>query len=415
MQRIKTLCFITACFTTTTIAADITAAELGKILFFDPSLSMNRTESCATCHDPARAFTDGRQTASDGATSLGDDGHSFGNRNAPTATYASASPPFHYDEALGQYVGGQFWDGRASTLADQAAGPPLNPVEMGLADEAMVVERLKANPFYSKAIPELYGKDIFEQGPHEVYSAMTKAIQAFEETDAFSTYDSKYDKFLRGEYQLTALEDLGRTLFFSESNINCSNCHKLTAEDSEKEPFTNHQYRNIGVPSNPAAITAGKLGEDYIDHGLLENPAVNDPKYDGKFKVPTLRNVAVTGPYMHNGVFKDLRTVVEFYDKYNNSERNINPETGKPWGEPEVAGTIDLEDLKAKKMTDRKVDALVAFMKTLTDERYEPLLAKMEKEAKEKAEVKEDKTQEQENQHDDKTKGAPANEKLAAN
>ena len=117
-----------------------------------------------------------------------------------------------------------------------------------------------------------------------------------------------------------------------------------------------------------------KNGVKQIDQGLLANPNVSDKKHLGKHKVPTLRNVAVTAPYMHNGVFKDLRTVVEFYDKYNNQERNINPETGEPWDEPEVKETISLEDLKAKKQNDRKVDALVAFMKLLTDKRYEHLL-----------------------------------------
>lgn len=337
---------------------------------------MNRTQSCSTCHDPGRAFSDGRQTPALGIASIGDDGHSFGNRNAPTAAYANTSPPFHYDDKLNEYVGGQFWDGRAATLADQAGGPPLNPVEMGMTDEATVVARLKENPTYKQTMMRLYGADIFDQPPHAAYTAMTQAIQAFEQTPLFSTYDSKYDKFLRGEYELTVLEDLGRTLFFSEANVNCSTCHKLRTEDAAEEPFTNHQYRNIGVPSNPNTIKYGKLGADYIDHGLLQNPAVNDEKYDGKFKVPTLRNVAVTGPYMHNGVFKDLRTVVEFYDKYNNSERRINPETGKPWGEAEVPATVDLAELRATKLSERKIDALVAFMKTLTDERYEHLLDK---------------------------------------
>lgn len=203
---------------------------------------------------------------------------------------------------------------------------------------------------------------------------MGNAIAEFEKTDTFSPYDSKYDRFLRGEYQLTALEDLGRTLFFSEKNVNCSTCHSLKPEDSEKEPFTNHQYRNIGVPSNPELIKIAKLDKNHIDHGLLDNPAVKDKKYAGKFKIPTLRNVAITAPYMHNGVFKDLRTVVLFYDKYNNSERKINPETGEAWAEAEVPDTIDIQELRAQALTDRKVDALVAFMKTLTDQRYEHLL-----------------------------------------
>ncbi|SUO96275.1 cytochrome-c peroxidase [Suttonella ornithocola] len=386
MQHKKFLStIIITMFSAKAIAVELSQEQLGQLLFFDPNLSKNRTQSCSTCHDPARAFSDGRQTPALGITSVGDDGHSFGNRNAPTATYANTSPPFHYDEKLKEYVGGQFWDGRAATLADQAGGPPLNPIEMGMPDEHTVVGRLKENPAYEQAMKALYSKDIFEKDDHTIYTAMTKAIEAFEKTNTFSHYSSKYDKFLRGEYQLTALEDLGRTLFFSQANVNCSTCHKLKPEDAKEEPFTNHQYRNIGVPSNPNTIKYGKLGADYIDHGLLENPAVTDKKYDGKFKIPTLRNVAVTGPYMHNGVFQHLRTVVEFYDKYNNPDRKINPETGKPWAVPEVPDTVDLKELKATKLSERKIDALVAFMRALTDEEYESLLkAQDEAEAKER-------------------------------
>ena len=334
--------------------------------------------SCATCHDPATAFSDHRINEGAGIASLGDDGTSFGGRNAPMAGYANASPAFHYDEVLKEYVGGQFWDGRANTLADQAMGPPLNSAEMGLPDAQTLVNRLQENPFYVTNFKRLYGDDVFESSNKDnvlaAFQGFANAIQAFEKTQQFSSYDSKYDRFLKGEYELTVLEDLGRTLFFSNNNVNCNSCHMLKVEDSQKEPFTNHQYRNIGTPSNAELIRLAKLKQDHIDHGLLENPAVNDPKYDGKFKNPSLRNVAVTGPYMHNGVFKDLRTVVEFYDHYNNPARKINPETGKPWRAPEVAQTVDKEDLKAKALTERKIDALVAFMRTLTDKRYEGLI-----------------------------------------
>ena len=103
---------------------------------------------------------------------------------------------------------------------------------------------------------------------------------------------------------------------------------------------------------------------------------MEDEQYIGKFKTPTLRNVAVTAPYMHNGVFQTLRGVIEFYDHYNNPIRVRNPETNEPWGDAEIPQTIDREELKAKKLTDRKVEALVAFLKLLTDKRYEGLLEK---------------------------------------
>ena len=357
----------------------LTQAQLGQILFLDTAFSANRTMSCSTCHDPAKGFTDHRVNRGQGVASLGDDNHSFGGRNAPSAAYANTSPAFHFDAALQEYVGGQFWDGRANTLADQAMGPPLNPAEMGLPTAQSVVKRIQENPFYVVNFKRLYGEQVFdEKGKSTLpaFQGFANAIQAFENTEQFASYDSKYDRFLKGEYELTVLEDLGRTLFFSNNNVNCNSCHLLKTEDSVKEPFTNHQYRNIGVPSNPDIIALAGLKADYIDHGLLENPLVNDLKYDGKFKNPSLRNVAVTGPYMHNGAFKNLRTVMEFYDHYNNPKRKLNPETGEPWRAPEVASTVDKEDLEAQALTDRKIDALVAFMKILTDKRYESLIEK---------------------------------------
>jgi len=357
----------------------LTQAQLGQILFLDTAFSANRTMSCSTCHDPAKGFIDHRVNHGHGVASLGDDNHSFGGRNAPSAAYANTSPAFHFDAELQEYVGGQFWDGRANTLADQAMGPPLNPAEMGLPTAQSVVKRLQENPFYVVNFKRLYGDDVFDVTNGEnlpAFQGFANAIQAFEKTKQFATYDSKYDRFLKGEYELTVLEDLGRTLFFSNNNVNCNSCHLLKTEDSAKEPFSNHQYRNIGVPSNPDIIALAGLKADYIDHGLLENPLVDDLKYDGKFKNPSLRNIAVTGPYMHNGVFKDLRTVMEFYDHYNNPKRKLNPETGEPWRAPEVASTVDKEDLEAQALTDRKIDALVAFMKILTDKRYESLIEK---------------------------------------
>lgn len=347
--------------------------QLGRTLFFDTNLSANKTQSCSTCHSPNHAFIDGRKTQALGIASLGDDGHSFGNRNAPTAGYAGLSPKFHFDKKTQQYLGGQFWDGRAATLAEQAAGPPLNPVEMGMKSKAQIMQRLSKNSYYKSTFKQVYGKRIW-QNSQKWYLAMADAIEAFEKTEFFMPFDSKYDRFLRGEYDLTLMEDLGRTLFFSNQNVNCSTCHKLKREDAKREPFTNFEYHNIGVPKNPRLISLNKLGKKYIDHGLLENPAVSDKAQDGKFKTPSLRNIAITAPYMHNGVFKDLRTVILFYDKYNNIKRNINPETNQPWGAPEVEKTVNLKDLAAKKLTDRKVDALVAFLKTLTDKRYEHLL-----------------------------------------
>ena len=352
---------------------NLTNEQLGQSLFFDKNLSKNRTQSCATCHNPDSAFTDNRDNGVKKMASLGDDKKSLGDREAPSAAYAMLSPNFHFDEKKQKYIGGQFWDGRAATLEEQAGGPPLNPLEMGMSSKDEVVSRLKENPLYVNSFKNIFGEEIFNDSA-KAYDAMTKAIASYERTADFATFDSKYDRYLKGEYDLTPLEDLGKSIFFSNNNNSCASCHVLKGEDKEGETFTNYEFHNIGIPANKEL--RAKNGVKELDKGLLNNPNVKDEKEKGKYKVPTLRNVAVTSPYMHNGVFKDLKTVVEFYDKYNNANRKINPETKKPWDSAEVKDTISLKELKAQELSDRKVEALVAFMKLLTDKRYEYLLEK---------------------------------------
>lgn len=353
-------------------AASETLESLGESLFFDVNLSQNRSESCASCHDPEHGFADPR-----GMASPGDDGVSIGDRNAPTAAYAHFAPVF-FEKAEGVWAGGQFLDGRAATLEDQAGGPPLNPIEMGMADASAVVDRLTENPAYVAAFKTLFGDEIFSD-PDEAYTAMTKAIAAFERTDLFSPFDSKYDRYIRGEAELTREELLGETLFFSQQFTNCNVCHQLKPQPgTEGETFTNYEYHNIGVPENLELRALNGVAIGTLDRGLASNPQVGDaPQTVGRYKVPTLRNVAVTGPYMHNGVFADLRTVVLFYNTYNTKSeaRKINPETGDPFRAPEVSETVSMEELTTgPALEDREIDALVAFMKTLTDKRYEPLL-----------------------------------------
>jgi cytidyltransferase-like protein len=213
-------------------------------------------------------------------------------------------------------------------------------------------------------------KDIFKNH-NKAYEAMSKAIASFETTKEFAPFDSKYDRYLRGEYEMTQKEELGKALFFSNNNTNCAVCHILKGEDKEGETFTNYEYHNIGVPSNKVLFEKGVVKVGFKDIGLAKNPKAKSKENEGKFKVPTLRNIAITAPYMHNGVFKDFRTVIAFYDKFNNPSRVNNPETNQPWEEAEVQHTINHKDLKMKKLSEEKIDALVAFLKTLTDKRYE--------------------------------------------
>jgi len=349
--------------------------DLGRALFFDANLSANRTQSCASCHDPAHAFTDPRDNGVGGAASLGDDGHSIGDRNTPTAAYAAATPTFHTDDE-GHYVGGLFLDGRAATLAAQAVQPITNPIEMALPDAAAVVARVRENPVYVQTLSAHFGEDIFSD-TERTMAAIGESLAAFERTDTFAPFDSKYDRFLRGEYQMTALEEMGRSLFFSPMT-NCTSCHLLNISSlKEGETFSNYRYHNIGLPPNAEVRKKNGVGIGHRDHGLLDNPDVDTPTLDGKFKVPTLRNVAVTGPYMHNGVFRELRTAILFYNKHtvHSKQSRTNPETGLPWGKAEVPATVDIDLLnQGQPIDDGRARALIAFLETLTDRRYEPLL-----------------------------------------
>ncbi len=364
--------------------------ELGEALFHDPNLSLNRTMACATCHDPERAFTDGRLDDQGRVrpASLGDDGVSLGDRNAPTAAYAQLTPEFAYGARArhnkqNQHklyegaLGGLFWDGRALELEAQAGGPPLNLLEMGMPDEAAVVARLLENEDYERAFVDLYGADIFDRDD-EAYAAMTRSIAAYERTELFAPFDSRYDRSLRGDAVLSFKELTGKAVFFSQF-ANCAICHQLYSEgdpvNETREPFTSYEFHNIGVPANEELRAQNGVTE--LDDGLLDNAGARGPGERGKFKVPTLRNVAVTGPYMHNGVFRELRTTLEYYDHFNNPElRALNPETGAPWAPPEVADTVADELLRVSDpLADHEIEGLVCFLRALTDQRYEHLLA----------------------------------------
>lgn len=349
---------------------------LGEALFFDVNLSQNRTQSCASCHDPDHAFVDVRETAAGRAFSLGDDGVSLGDRNAPTLSYAALTPPYHIND-MDFPMGGQFWDGRAADLAAQAGGPPLNPIEMGMPDKASVVARLRENEDYITGLEAYFGTDVFDDAD-AVFGAMTQAIAAYESTELFAPFDSKYDRALRGEYEMTAQEALGKAIFFDKDASNCSMCHMLKQFPTEEgETFTTYEYFNIGVPTNLPGREANGVLKGKIDFGLLGHPEVNDVIEMGKFRTSGLRNVAVTGPYMHNGIFSDLRTVILFYNKYNTLEAQwqINTETGAPFGWPEVPKSLAVRELThGPAFTDAQIDALVAFLETLTDARYEHLL-----------------------------------------
>ncbi len=336
--------------------------DFGRALFFDSNLSEPPGQSCATCHDPSQAFSDPRGNH-DGALSIGADGHSVGERNTPGLTYVAYVPPF--SKIDGHYQGGLFLDGRAATLTEQALEPMLNPLEMALPNEAAIAARVRANPAHLSAMQALFGAEALRDQARTL-NAITTAIAAFERSAEFSTFDSRYDRYLAGEYEMTREEAIGREVFFS-GLVNCIQCHLNDPNQiSSRETFTNHRYHNIGTPFNPLVSTAP-------DPGL--GGQLDDRATAGQFRVPTLRNVAVTAPYMHNGVFADLETAVAFYAKYMLRDQR-NPETGKPWQPAGTPETVDLEILADGQPIDpARVHHLAAFLKTLTDRRYEHLLA----------------------------------------
>ncbi len=339
---------------------------LGEKLYHDTNLSKNRTMSCATCHVIDSAFVDPRPTNLSLGASLGDDGVSIGDRNAPTVAYASFSPRFHFDTHEGLFIGGQFLDGRSADLTAQAKGPFLNPAEMNMPDAASVIERVKENSEYVAEFKRIYGKDIFDD-TQKAYEALADTIAKFEKSDTFSPFNSKYDKALKGEAILTEQEKRGLVLFNGKAE--CAACHPA---DGEKALFTDFSYDNLGVPVNHQLRDTNGKGSDFVDNGLYDNPHVTDETLKGAFKVSTLRNIAVTGPYMHNGVFKDLATVVHFYNT-RDVEGAINPETGEVWEKGEVEINKNTAELGNLGLTTEEEADLVAFLKTLTDEQYEHL------------------------------------------
>ncbi|QIW15196.1 methylamine utilization protein MauG [Pasteurellaceae bacterium RH1A] len=355
-------------------AGGMDKALMGQILFFDDRLSFHGNQNCASCHSPDTAFVDLRETSAQQMVSQGDDPSKFGRRNSPTMLYAKFAPDFHFDEVAQEYVGGQFWDGRAKNLAQQSGMPPLDPLEMGMPNQLEVAKRLYSLPMYRQLFTQFYGQEVW-QSYEGVYAAMEDALATFQtEKRLLAPFDSKYDKVLEGKASLTALEEKGRELFFDKSKTSCSNCHQ---SQGEKEIFTDFRYHNLQVPRNLFVIEHNGLPADFEDLGLAENPHIKPEHQQAakyKFKTPTLRNVAVTAPYMHNGIFRELRTVIEYIDHFNNPARALNPETGKPWEKLPFAENLPQEKLKARALTDEDIEALEAFLKTLTDERYEPLL-----------------------------------------
>jgi cytochrome c peroxidase len=350
----------------------------GKAIFSDTSLSASGKQSCGTCHVPSHAFTADSVTDHGLPVPLGGPNmDQTGFRNAPSLMYASFTPPFSLSDGP---VGGFFRDGRASSLAEQAQQPFVTPFEMANEDAAEVVEKLRNSPTTLAAFVAAYGESVLSD-PDATLEDMGLAIAAYEtDDDEFHPFSSKYDYWLQGQAQLTAQEQNGLNLFNNPVKGNCTACHPSQAQGfSSHALFTDFSFDNIGVPRNwqipsntvgavspidgapqSTVLTPVDVPADaeyaYYDMGLCGPfvPAATDVNARpvlsatttlcGVFKVPTLRNIAVTSPYFHNGVFSDLHKVLEWYvtrDINNNTGNNPNPVAAGPGGNPyQTVGTF---------------------------------------------------------------------------
>jgi cytochrome c peroxidase len=283
----------------------VTPDELGRLLFNDPILSMDSTVSCATCHKPEFAFAD------TSAFSIGITGNPT-RRNTPSIMNTMLRRHF-------------MWDGRAATLQEQALLPLEHTDEMGFQRDS-AVQRLRNHPMYGPVFMKMFGKEVNIQ-------LVTGVLAAFQRT--LETIDTPHDRWLADiPNSMTEPELRGREIFFLEAN--CLECHF-------SPDFTGDDFKNIGLFN----------GKDLNDPGRFEH--TKDSTDLGKFKVPGLRNVSVTAPYMHNGIFKTLEEVIDFYnDPSEFLKTAINPDPAiVPLG-----------------LSDEDKANLVSFLRTLTDDRY---------------------------------------------
>ncbi len=283
--------------------------ELGRYLFYDPILSLDSTISCSSCHLQALAFTDGK-SVSQGVK------RRKGKRSAPSLVN------------IGYHYKGLFWDSRSPSLEEQALHPVEDSLEMG-NDWEFVIKRLKAHPAYPERFKNAFGikKEAIQK------EDVAKALSQFQRS--LVSADAKYDRMLKGEATFTLEEQRGMSIFFDSSDTlpfsECGHCHT--------DPlFTHLKLENNGIdPQNGAVFDKGK--------GELSGQSFDN----GQFKVPTLRNIALTAPYMHDGRFQTLDEVVDHYAGGGHPGPNVSP------------------NVRPLKLSDQDKQDLIAFLHTLTD------------------------------------------------
>jgi cytochrome c peroxidase len=347
-------------------SAPVTKASLGALLFADTTLSEPAGQSCATCHDPRHGFSDPRP----GSTSEGAVKGRFGVRNSPSMAYASLAPELLPSGDESGYAGGMFWDGRVSTLEAQAVGPLLNPLEMNNPDKATIQKKLQ-RASYAGQFATLFGAGALDDAEIAVAN-LAEAIAAYETTGIPNRFTSKYDAFLAGKAALSKAEKRGLALFEDKKAgpctgdkppCGCAQCHlDKPGADGAPPLFTDFGYDNIGIPRNqsnpfyslPPELNAG--GPGYVDNGL--GAVVHNPRQFAHFKAPSLRNVAITAPYGHNGYFTTLKSIVHFYNT-----RDVRG----AWPAPEQPFNMNTTGLGNLGLTSQEEDDIVSFLGTLTD------------------------------------------------
>jgi cytochrome c peroxidase len=316
---------------------------LGQKLFFEGRLSADSTVACATCHDPARAFTDGRPA------SIGIHGRA-GLRNAPTILNAL-------------YNKTQFWDGRVNTLEEQAALPIINPVEMGQPKLEAAVAGIAGIEEYKQAFLKAFGRSV--NGPD-----LLRALSAYERT--LVSFDSPFDRFIaRDRTAIAGAARHGWELFNTKGR--CNKCHALAETTRDVTNFTDHDFHNIGIGiirHNVVALARKAQREiatghlEAVDRAAIESELsvlgrflITRKEADtAAFKTPNLRNVLVTGPYFHDGSQATLWDVIDHYNKGAGLQN--------PW--------LD-EDIQPLALTEAEIDDLVAFLASLTSPEYKDL------------------------------------------
>jgi cytochrome c peroxidase len=360
---------------------------LGRRMFADPSLSASGKVSCASCHSPLDAFGPPNSLA---VQLGGKDLQQSGIRAVPSLKYLQATPQFteHFfdsDDAADDSVdngptGGLAWDGRVDRGRDQARIPLLSPFEMANQDPAEFAARLRRTAYAGEFRP-IFGDSVLA-APDKAFEAALEAFEVYEQSYAeFYPYSSKYDAYLAGKAELTAQERRGLSLFEDPAKGDCARCHvSAPGKDGTPPQFTDYGLVAIGAPRN-STVPANK-DPNFFDLGLcgpLRSDLRDRAEYCGRFKTPSLRNVATRQVFFHNGVFHTLRQVMEFY-----VQRDTNPEK---WYSRDANGSVrKFDDLPAAyianvdvdppfgrqpgdrpALSDDEIDDVVAFMRTLTD------------------------------------------------